>query len=159
MSNMNNGRKPLSAKTSAKSPLINIDDIFGNAFALDPNLEKVLRSKNVAWRFVSVSKLQQMGGYHERGWTPVTRAQLKEWGYDTIDTSFLFGGSPDNLFRRGDSVLAVRPAELHEKHKAYLRQQAQRGREVQSRQAEELRQHVKATGLNATIHEGYGDEE
>ncbi len=149
-----NGKKPLAAKAASKAAPINMDDIFGNALGLDPNIVKALRDKGLVHRFISAPKLMSSGGYHARGWRPIKLKEIE--GYGTIDT---FGADPDGYLRRGDLVLAVRSKELNDKHKAYLAQEGARGKNIQKKQADELRQFVKGNDLGMEIIEGYEDED
>jgi hypothetical protein len=155
-----NGRKPIAAKAAAKPSRMNLDDIFGNTLGIDPEMQKIIEAKGFAIRFISASKLESNAGYHNRHWRPLPTSKLKEWGYDTLNTldSFSFGSDPNGFIRRGDLVLAVRPKDLHEKHRAYLKQEAARGRGLQKKHAEELKSLVRDAGLDMKIHEGFEDE-
>lgn len=152
-----NGKKPLAAKAQAKPTPLNMDDIFGNTLGLDPAIREALKKKGLSYRFVSAAKLQMNAGYHIRAWRPIKLKDIE--GYGTID---LFGSDPDGYVRRGDLVLAVRPIELNEKHKTLLAQEANRAKGIQKRQADELRQHFKETGLDKagmSVIEGYEEDE
>jgi hypothetical protein len=152
---MNNGRKPLSQKgkpSGAARPL-GLDEIFGNPLSVDPAIAKAIEAQGKEYRWVGYQKLVSNGGYHERGWKPVKRSECGNM--ESIPT---FGVDPEGYIRRGDLVLAVRDKELCERHRAYLREQAGRGKQIQKKHADELRQQVKAAGIDATITEGYEDE-
>jgi hypothetical protein len=154
-----NGKKPLSAKRAAQPTPLNMDDIFGNLLGLDPALIKCLEKANFAHRFINAKHYADNGNFHVRGWRAISRKELKELGYDTMSASTLtFGSDADGFFRRGDNVLAVRPMELHKKHRAYLDIEAQRGKRSQQAHAEELRKYVKSAGLDMKVLEGYEDE-
>lgn len=145
-----NGKKPLSAKP--RTTRMNLDDIFTNPLALDPELKQELESKGLVARFISVAKFRENGGNHERGWVPYKRATMKAPQDD------IFGSNPDGYIRRGDSVLAVRPKELNEKHKTYLRQKAaERSNPVASRAAE-IRKMAQAAGVEMDVREGDDEE-
>lgn len=157
---INAGKRPLSQRTRAAT--INPDEVFMNTLGLDPDMVKTLEAKHLAYRFINYKKFVDMGGVNEGYWVPVSRKNLKEWGYDKIGTQdFIFGSDTDGYIRRGDLVLAVRSQDLNEKHKAYLKQEAnaRSGRKMQKTHAEELRDLVKSSGLGGNVHEGYEDEE
>ena len=145
-----NGKKPISAKPKSQS--LTLDDLFGNTLSVSPEVAKAIESKGMAYRWISYTKFIQMGGQHERAWRPIKR---KDCGM--MDSSP--ENDPDGFIRRGDLVLAVRPKELHEKHRAYLRQEAQRGKTVQKSHADELRKYAKDQGIDMKISEGYGEED
>jgi hypothetical protein len=158
MDNIKNGKKPISQKT--RPALVNHSDVFANPLDIDPQLKNLIADKGFSIRFINYKQFVDMGGTHEAYWRPVSRKELKEWGYDMMDThSFISGSDPDGFIRRKDLILAVRTKELNEKHKAYLRQEAQSRSNLEKRHAEELRDQVRRSGLNATVSEGYEDEE
>jgi hypothetical protein len=151
------GKRPISQRTSAS--FVNSDDIFQNTLALDPQLLSVLESKGLSHRFINFKQFIDMGGTHKAHWSPIKRSRLKEMGYDNIDVgSFIAGGDADGYIRRGDLVLAVRPKELNDKHQAYLRQEAGRGKHIQTQHAEELKDFSRRSGLNAKVFEGYDED-
>lgn len=149
-----NGRKPISSKPKAQpARALGLDDLFGNPLSIDPSVQEAITKMGHEARWIGYQKLVTNGGYHERGWRPVKRSECGNM--ESIPT---FGVDPDGYFRRGDLVLAVRPKELCEKHRAYLREQAGRGKNIQKQHADEIRQQVKAAGIDAKITEGYEDE-
>jgi hypothetical protein len=148
-----NGKKPASQKPAPSKQPLSLDDIFGNPMGVQPEVVAYVESKGLAYRWVNASNLAKNGGYHDKGWRPLKRSECA-----TMVTDSIFGQSPDDYFRRGDAVLAVRAKEVHEKHRAYLRQQAQRGKDIQRQQAQELRKYAKSSGLDMKVHEGYEDD-
>lgn len=156
--NIKNGKKPISQKSR---PLpVTHDDVFSNPLEIDVEMKKVIESKGYSYRFINYKRFVDMGGSHEAYWTPISRKQIKEWGYDKLDTSTtILGADPDGYIRRQDLILAVRPKATNDKHKAYLRQEAASRSNLQQRHADELRELVRRSGMNAQVHEGYEDEE
>lgn len=153
-----NGKKPLSSKPTT-GPKASLDAIFGNPFAIDPDMQRRADEKGLALRFISPARLQQMGGFHERGWRPVKRTEL---GYDNMGAEIqVFGADPNGYIIRQGMLLAARPKELNEAHKALLKQQAaqQSNALVQKRHAQQLRENVARRGVDVRIDEGYGDDE
>lgn len=158
MSKLNAGRKPLSAKPRPSS-YINEAEVFGNTFSLDSDLVSELDKKGLAYRFASSKAMLANQGYHPRGWKVYRREGAKS--DDTMDTrSALFGNDPDGVVRRGDSILVVKPAEAHAKHRALLDQKASRLKSAAGkRHAEELRETAREYGLRTQVSEGYEDDQ
>lgn len=149
-----NGKKPLSSKPRTQSPA-SLEDIFGNTLSVDPAIAEAIGKKGMEYRWISMKKYGDMGNSHERAWRPVKRSEC-----GTIDpTSLTNGSDPDGYIRRGDLVLAVRNKDLGDKHRAFLKVQADRQKNVQRDHANELKEFVKKSGINATISEGYGEED
>lgn len=150
-----NGKKPLSQKPKATP--IAMDDIFGNQLGVEPAILEAIKAKGMDYRFVNAKQLTDMGGYHPHGWRPL---KLSEIECDKINLhSFQFGNDPDKYIRRGDAILAVRPTETGDKHRAYLKQEAERAKQIQKTHADELRALAKRSGGGMTVHEGYEENE
>jgi hypothetical protein len=87
-----NGKKPLSQKPNRVAPTSFDETLFGDRLALPSDLRKELEEQGLAWKFISVPKLKENGGWHERGWRPYKRK-----GHDTMSPSSLsFGADPDS---------------------------------------------------------------
>lgn len=152
------GKRPISQKNL--SSVLNSDDIFNNPLALDPAMIKVIESKGHSIRFINFKQFINMGGQHQAHWKPISLKTLKEWGYDTIGVdTFISGSDSDGYVRRQDLVLATRPKDINDKHKAYLRQEASRVQNLQGRHAQDLREYSRMAGLDAKVEEGYEDEQ
>lgn len=149
-----NGMKPISQKPKTAQPY-NLQNFFRNKLALDPSLQESITKSGKEWRFINLKKFQENGNYHEWGWEI----------YRTTDTStaqgFMLGHNPDGIVRRGDAVLAVRPTEICEQHRAYLSDKAalQSSKQFQKQKAKELRQLARDNQVDAVVHEGYDEEE
>jgi hypothetical protein len=159
MSNKN-GKVPLAQKQVARPKTgFQMDDIFGNMLGVDPSIQEAIKKSGRAIRWISAPKLAEFGGYHARGWRPIKLDDLKAHG--NIDAAFLqFGKDVDGYLRRGDCILAVRPIEIHEKHQAYLKQEADlRKKATQNKaQAAEIRKMVEGLqGVEVT--DGYDDDQ
>jgi hypothetical protein len=144
------GRKPLSQKP--KKPTYNIQNFFRDRLALDPTIKTELDAKGVEGRWISYKKYLENGNYHEWGWQVYKRDASK-----TNESGQLLGNNPDGIIRRGDCVLAVRPKELCEQHRAYNADKAARqsSKKFQRLKAQELREMAEESGLGAQVHEGY----
>lgn len=149
-----NGKKPISAKPKQMRP-VTLDDVFGNPLTVNEDIANAIKAKGLEYRWISYTKYANMGGSHERAWRPIKRSECGSMD----DTSLLNGSDVDGYIRRGDLVLAVRRKEQGDQHRAILKQEASRAKNVQKAHAEELRQFVKSQGINASISEGYDDED
>jgi hypothetical protein len=156
MSNIKNGKLPLSRKPGP-SP-VNYEDIFDNALSVDPKLIELLKAKGFSIRFINAKRYSDMGGSHPARWRPISMKELRSLGYDTMSIiDFKDGSDPDGFIRRAELVLAVRPTDLNEKHKAYLRQEAERARvkNLSKTHADEARQRFGGKGSGIQVHDGY----
>lgn len=150
MSKTINGKKPISSKPTANFD--EFDDPFGNPLQLPQAVKDKFKAQGFELRFINIKEVNKLGGYHKRAWVPYSKDR-----FDTIDLSeFHWGGSPDGKVIRGDLVLAVRPIELGDKHRAYLKQKADRLSQSEKQSAAELR---KIAAGRAVIHEGYDENE
>lgn len=147
-----NGKKPLSARQSYKAAVT--EDIFGNRLALPEGLKKELEDQGLEGRWVNSKELYANQGYHPKNWVP-----YKKKSSDTMDTrDFLSGSDPSGIIRRGDCILAVKKLEDAQKHRAYLKQKADRYTRFNKEKAEELRNYARESRVNSTVDEGYEEE-
>ena len=147
-----NGKKPLSSKPSMST--ITADDVFGNPLKIPEDLQKELNDKNLTPKWVAAKVVYENGGYHPKGWVPYKRATTTQ-----SMTEFGLGRDPEGVVRRGDLLLGVKPKAEAEKHKAYLTQKANRAAGINEEKAEEMRRFARDAKIDATIHEGYDDNE
>lgn len=140
-----NGKKPISSKPT------NSGDLFGNALNIPPVVQAELDEKGLVGRWVNAIKLQQMGGYHPKGWQPFRSEKYK--------SDFKFGSDPDGVIRRGDCILAVKTLEDVETHKEWLANRVAVQRDTNKVKAQEFRDAMRQSGLNSKVVEGYGDDE
>lgn len=155
--NLKNGKRPSSQRT--RPAPVAADEIFINPLGLDPELVKVIKEKGHVHRFINAIQYKRFG-HHPAHWRPISRKTLKDWGYATMDAhAFTDGSGPDDFIYRGqDLVLATRPKDINERHKQYLRQEADRvnASALMENQAEEIRARSRHDGLR--VHEGYNSE-
>jgi hypothetical protein len=151
-SGIKNGKKPLSQKQGPCR--VTADEIYGNATALSEELKKELEEQGLVPHWVDYKQMKELDGYHRSGWQIYFRKN-----HANIDNQEAkFGRSPDGIVRRGTLVLAVKTKESAEKHKAYLKDRAERySGKIHKKQAEEFRQLAKQSGLNTTVETGYDD--
>jgi len=152
MNRTKSGQKSISdkPKTADLTP-VNHDDIYSNPLKLPKELEDELDKKNLVPRFISAKELYKNQGYHKAGWRPYKRR------YDTMEKperDFHQGSDPEGIIRRGDCILAVKSKEEVQRHKRFLAVKAERYKDYNRQQADELRKIAKEHG-GAVIHEGY----
>jgi len=153
----------LSARQGMATP-INPNELFQNPLTLDPEIVEVLKKNNLHCRFVNYKKLAANDGIDEHYFTPLRRSQLKEMGYAKMDThSFLQGNDVEGYFRRGDLILCVRPVEINEKHKAYLKQENERlsTKKANRKHASAISEMLRDRGMSnehSQVTSGYEDE-
>lgn len=148
------GKKPLSARENYKNESLT-EDIFGNTLALPEGLKKELADQGLVGRWVNAKTLYANQGYHPKNWVP-----YKKKASDTMEAKdFLQGNDPSGIVRRGDCILAVKRTEDVQKHKAYLKQKANRYTKFNTEKAEELRNLARENRVNSTVDEGYNEED
>lgn len=146
------GKKPLSKKV--KPTMINADEVYGNPLQIPEDLRKELDSQNLVAKWISADVVYRGGGYHPKRWAPYKRKNVTP-----SMTEFGLGRDPEGVIRRGDLILGVKTKEAAQLEKAYLQQKADRAAGVNQEKADEMRRYVKDANIDATIHEGYEDNE
>lgn len=142
------------AKLPVKKPS-NADlsiDMFGNRLKLPKDIQKELEEKKLVHRFISVKKMQESGGFHDKGWQVY---QLKEGLTNPIS------GSVDKIYRVGDLVLAVKTKEDHARHVAYLEMRANAQAQVVQQSKQEIRDKIKESKADKyiSIDDGYDEND
>ena len=149
------GRKPLSAKPKMSTMKSFSTDIFGNALALPPELEKELKDKGLVARWVSAKLLHANQGYHPKQWKPYKR----EPGATMEGVEFKSGSDPDGLIRRGDCILATKTAEQFQVHQDWLDDKASRYKGHNQAKAAELRATARAAGAKTEVDAEYDSDD
>jgi len=139
----------------AKKPAAVSSDFMGMhndpfQFDVDAQLKAKITSEGFVCRWINRSTYIANRGDH-RGWRPYQMPKSELQSKGALD--FQYGVDADGYIMRGDLILAVRPAEVHQKNKQRieLRKRAQQGH--QAKAAQELRE---KTGMK--VLEGYEDE-
>lgn len=148
------GKKPVSQKR--KSAVINPDEIFNNSLNIPEDVKAHAAKQGWELRFVDGSELFKNGGQHKRGWMPYKRP--KELAAD--DFGFKFGNDPEGIVRRTSVILAYRPITQGDKHRAYLKQQADRmSGAFRVKEETRLRQEAAEAGLSVEVLSGYDEND
>lgn len=150
-SQQNKNRAPLSAKQPAIKKTITAADVFRNEMDLDPDLVAEIKAKGLGYRFINATQFRKTGS-HKARWVPYKRDAK------TV-TDSIFGADPDGYIRNGDLILAVKPQEKIDQHRAYLREKAASLSGINKKHAEEFREFAKESGVKSHISEGYGQDD
>lgn len=159
----NESKRPLNVKPAVTKPRVGPSfddmDIFGDKYNIG-NLKPALQALGFEVRFVNKHLLDQVGGYHQRGWK-VFRYQ------DFIDAdgvnhlaSALEGRHPDGGIQIAHDILAVRPITMGDKHRADISNRTKRQSGLhQKSAAENLRETAKRSNAAIRVFEGYDENE
>lgn len=126
-----------------------------DSFAIDPNLIKELKDKNLAYKWINAIKHKASYGFDRRGWQPYKRESKP------IGATEAYGyADPEGFVRRSDMILAVRPQALHDRKMAEIRAKSQgNAKDFQKQSASQLKNALKDGGINAKVHEGYDEND
>lgn len=146
------GKKPLSKKP--QPTMLNADAVYGNLLQIPEDLQKELDDQNLVAKWISADVVYKGGGYHPKRWVPYKRKNVTP-----SMNEFGLGRDPEGVIRRGDLILGVKTKEASEMEKAYLQQKADRALGINQQKADEMRRFARDAKIDATIHEGYEDNE
>lgn len=147
---LKDGKKPLKAKPEDAS----FDSYIPmNQLDIPPKLKKEIEEAGYEYRWINAARLRHNSGFHKNFWTPY------EVDYDKLGLpTFMRGANPSPHLLRGDSVLAVRPKEIGNRHRAQLQQKALRLKAAASNYGvEEMKQLARESGGSIKVQEGYED--
>lgn len=149
------GRKPISQKPVFAAPL-NSDDVFTNKLSIPDDIKADAKAKGWELRWLDSKEVFNNGGQHKRDWIPYRRDTSK---VPNDLQGFKIGNDPEGIVRRNDLILGFKPKEQAEKHRAFLRQQADRMSRKPQEKAAELRADARRQNLDVKFTEGYDGEE
>lgn len=136
---------------SKHTPLSHLQE---SEFRVPEELEKEIKSKGLAFKWVNLTKLRKSHGFNKMGWKPYSISKnskvLKDNPFMTPDV--------DGMFVRGDMVLAVKPEEEQAKYRETLKFYNDLDKNINRKHADELRETAKESGFRTEIDEGYGEE-
>jgi len=147
------GKKP--APKKRKSVALNPDEIFTNRLNVPADVIADAEKNGWELRFVDATELQKNGGQHKNGWIAYKRK-----AGSTDDFGFKFGNDPDGVIRRTSMYLAYRPIEQGDKHRAFLKQRAERlSGAFNKQEASRLREEASKSGLEVELLEGFEENQ
>lgn len=145
-----NGKKPVSSKPSAPAWEAEFGDPFADPLRLPPGFKEALTEKKLECRFINIKRLQEMGGFHHHAWQPWTPAR-----FGKIEVNdFHWGKSPDGRIIRGDLVLAVRPVQIGDRHRAQLKMKNEALSMTQKKNVAEMK---KLAGRDVKVVDGFDE--
>jgi len=151
-------REAPAAKEEKKSVVKDIDptldfsneDQFADRLSMSQALKDEIASKGLAYRFINEGEWRRNFGRHKYGWRPYNIST----GGALVD---LKGLTPENVYRVGDLLLAVRPLEMQEKHKDVINKRRERLNNLNKTQGEELKDQLARAGVATKVVTGYDD--
>jgi hypothetical protein len=129
--------KPVVNKGSAYS------DFNRNMLEIPADISNEIESKGLEARWINLKRFTEEG-FHRRGWAPFKPEKVSE------ANGFFFGNNPDGYIRRAELVLACRPKELGDSHRADLRHKADR---LKASVDVEYRRSMKESGFKTKLYE------
>lgn len=137
------GQKHASERTSGK-----VKTSFSPISLLDvPEwVKKDCEDKGQEYRWVDAKQMTENGNLHKNHWQIYRRDTAKVGPEGNA-----FGLPPDGTVRRGTVVLAVRPIEIGDGHRAYLKQRADRLNSSVKKQGAELKEMARNAGIGDRV--------
>lgn len=144
-------KSKLPVQQKAKMPS-NINDVFGNPLKIPESIAKDLKEKGLVPRFISIKKVMENAGQHDKGWTIY---KLPEPIRHPIT------GNLEETYRVKDLILAVKSKEDHQKHQEYLRLRANMQSQSPSKMRKEIRDRIKEAKASSYVSmiDGYEENE
>ena len=138
-----------------KEPVIpNHDEaIFDSAFSIPQSVKDEIKALKLATRWINSTQFQKGFGFHKNRWQPFKSQSLR------ASVGDVFGGDPEGYVRRGDLILAVKPKELQDKHKAYNSNRIADSMGVKEKQKTALKELAREHGVKTTIETDDEDSE
>ncbi len=146
MAKPNSTKKPVSVPNHS-------EEIFDSSFAVPPEIKAEIKEKGLACRWVNGTSLQKSFGFNKNRWVPFKSEKAKA-------VTSMFGGDPEGYVRRGDLILAVKPKELQDKHRAYLADKLAGSKGVlKKKTSEDMRQIAEEHGVKAKFDNSYDEND
>jgi hypothetical protein len=148
-----------SKQVAQEESMEGLDFDFNDQLAIDPALKKEIETKGLVCRWINGIKYKANFGYDARRWQPYKRELSGKTG--AAENNFGYA-DPEGFVRRGDMILAVRPAAIHN---AYKERIASKNKVLSASQqkeaADQLRQHARDHGMGGAlkVHEGYDEND
>lgn len=149
------GKTPLSEKNAATSSDFAFEEQEMNLLSLSPEIQADFKKRNLAARWVNSKNYMANGNFHKSGWRAYRVPEEIRGDRGSLD--FNFGMSPEGYIIRNDLLLAFKPAELQEKHRARIQARTASQNGSNSSRAEEIRESAKLAGVSVKVHEGYDE--
>ncbi len=153
--NTKKGRKPLTSKKPSVD--LNPDSVFTNRLMIPKGIQDKADANGWELRWVDAKEMHANGGQHKNGWIPYIQPK-EDAAKDTF--GFKFGNDPDGVVRRTSVILAYRPVEQGDKHRAFLKARADKqSGSFNKTEAEKFRRQAKQDNISVEILEGFDENE
>lgn len=146
------GRKPIAQKTQTPNPYAGY---YSQSFMdISDDLRAEIESKGLEMRWIDAKEFMHSGNMHKHHWKPYKRTTAPNQGaaesHDIL--SWTLGNDAEGYIRRRGAVLAVRPKELGDAHRAHIAQKTERlhGRSVEQA-AEGIKETARRGGVKTSV--------
>ncbi len=110
------------------------------------DIQKDLESRGLEPRWIDSKEYEADGNQHKNFWVPYRRpVQVSSGEGDAFE--FKSGVSADGYVRRRGSILAVRPKQLGDKHRAMIKQKTLNQAKIAAASQESLRDEARRAGF------------
>lgn len=146
-----NTRPTLQDKEIASSGgIVQFDET--DAFAIDPSLQRELKEKNLAYRWINARRWKDNYGYDARMWAPYKRDSNMSPGFEAFGMV-----DSEGYTRRGDMILAAQSMEIAGRRKEKIANKNKNLVNDHRKSAvDQLRKELKGAGK---VYEGYEENE
>jgi hypothetical protein len=150
----NTPKKSLASKKTAPA-VVGPPNFMQDKLTLSKEIADYITAQDKDWRWINYPKYVEAGGIHDNGWTAFKLPDELKGAPGTLQ----FGTNPDGIIRRGECLLATRPKEYSEQHRAWLKQKTalQSGAKRAKAAAENLRAMARESGVAAEVEEGFDE--
>jgi hypothetical protein len=144
-------KKPVvSGKKPVESASLKYSSFHRNMLDIPPAIAAELKEKGLEGRWINYNEFVKDGNFHRQGWVPFRPEKADS------SNGFFFGNNPDGIIRRKELVLASRPKEICDAHRAHLKDAAKRKATSKKTAEAELRQMASDGRLNTRIEGDFG---
>lgn len=145
--------KPTIKKTEPK--IGDLGDLYQSAFEIPDEVMNEIKKEGLAYRWINATEFKKSFGFHKNRWMPFKSKHMASL------SGSLFGGDPEGYVRRGDLILAVKPKELQDRHRAHIqaKNEAQAPGLITQKRNETMRELAREHGVKRTNVEIEEDEE
>lgn len=113
-------------------------------------IKNELVARGLEWRWIDSRQYETDGNQHKQYWVPYRRGMVKS-STDSETYEFKFGVSADGFVRRKGAVLAVRPKQLGDKHRAMIKEKTRRQAEVAQTEEARFRKEAQRMGVKTEV--------
>jgi hypothetical protein len=151
MSNLKNGKLPLSAKPAQE---IDSRSVYSpDTLAVPKEVLQDMKEKGLVPKWINTKVLAAAQGYHPKGFEIYRPTEA------VYKAKMNFGGSTDNVIRRGDLILGYISKEISDQRRAFIARKNKSANDTEKNTAAELRRLAAEGGVKTRIDEGYDDTE